>query len=86
MHTRFVLKDGPVEIHECTSREGRARVIVNDGRLERVAHYTTGISDGDAIAAVDDFRARQYADFLKWAARNNFAFDSAEYPAPQSIG
>lgn len=85
MQTRFVLKDGPVEIYECTARNGRARVIVADGRLDKVAHYVEGIPDADAIKAVDDFREAEYADFLHWAATNNFTFDAAQYPPPQPI-
>jgi hypothetical protein len=85
MRTRFVLQDGSVAIFECVAREGRARVIVYNGRLDRVAHYESGISDAAAIAAVDAFRACEYAEFLQWAARNEIEVDASQYPAPLPI-
>lgn len=85
MRTRFVLQDGSVAIFECVAREGRARVIVDNGRLDRVAHYESGISDAEAIAAVDAFRACEYAEFLEWAARNEIEVDVSQYPPPRPI-
>lgn len=85
MRTRFVLQDGSVAIFECVAREGRARVIVDNDRLDRVAHYEIGISDADAIAAVDAFRASEYAEFLQWAARKEIEVDASQYPPPRPI-
>jgi hypothetical protein len=85
MRTRFVLQDGSVAIFECVARDGRARVIVDNGRLDRVAHYAPGIPDVEAIAAVDAFRAREYAEFLQWAARKEIEVDASQYPPPRPI-
>lgn len=85
MKTRFILQDGSLEIYECADRDGKARVILDSGRLRRILHYIEGIPPARAIAAVDAFRAREYADFLQWAARNNHPIDLSEYPAPRPI-
>lgn len=85
MRPRFVLQDGSVAIFECVAREGKARVIVDNHRLDRIAHYESGISDVEAIAAVDAFRAREYAEFLQWAARNEIEVDASQYPPPRPI-